>query len=1227
MNRTIRLSLGILLGLAAGAAQAITPQQLRCEYRVNPLGIDETKPRLSWTLASDRQNDRQSAYQIIVSSPKGELWNSGKVESDETTAIVYAGKALTSGLRCSWRLRVWDKEDKTSDWSQPATWTMGLLQASDWKAEWIGFDKSRQTVEHPDAALDGAKWIWHAADPQPKAPACQRLFVSDFKLPSETKIAKAELLALGDDDYKFVINAVQVANSKDLKHARLVDVAPQLHAGNNSLRVEVRNAKESPAGLIVKLVVTTMDGKTFTHVSDESWKTLKDPGANWHNRKLDTSKWPVARVLAEYGAQPWGKAKLEGMFLPPPAYVRGGFKTEKPVARATLYATGLGIFDSYLNGKRVTEDFFSPGWTDYAKRVRYRAYDVTPLVRQGDNALGAIVADGWYSGYVGYGHARNHYGKLPRVRLQLNIEYNDGSSAVVATGPQWKAAVGALREADFLMGEVCDARLEPQGWNAPGFDDAKWDAVNVGCSEVAPLVQAHMGPPVVAVQEFKAKTITEPKPGVYVLDLGQNFAGVPRLKINGQPGQKITLRFAERLNPNGTIYTTNLRSARCTDVYFCRGGGEETWTPRFTFHGFQYTEITGIASKPTPDTVVGIALSSDTPVTGAFECSDAMLNQLHSNIYWTQRANFIDIPTDCPQRDERLGWTGDAQVYIRTASLNADVQAFFTKWLVDLCTDGQRKDGQYPMVAPIKVAGDDGGPAWQDAGVICPWTIYEVYGDRRILERHYDEMTKFIAFCKNRSKPDLTPPDKFHCFGDWLSIKAETPKDVIYEAYFAYSTKLVARAAEVLGRKDDAAKYNQLFNDIKAAFNKAYVAADGRIKGNTQCVYVLAIAFDLLDTEKRKLAAKYLVEDIEARGNHLSTGFIGTKDLMLALAKIGRNDVAYRLAHNDTFPSWGFSIKHGATSIWERWNGWTPETGFGDPGMNSFAHYSFGAVYQWIVENIGGIHSDAVAYKRILIAPQPGGKLTSATTRYESIRGRIETKWRIADGKFILDVTIPVNTTATVIMPTKGVHDIGSGTHHFEEPYGAKAAGTNPEQSLFDGKSLGKWKPADFGEKANDIAVAKETIRIPTGKPMAGIVWGGELPARDNYEIELDAMRTDGRDFFCGLTFPVGKDPCTLVCGGWGGSVVGLSCIDGYDASENSTTKTVEFKNDKWYHIKVRVTEKKIEAWIDDEQIVEQERGDNRIGIRMEVEPCVPLGVATWNTGSALRNIKFRKLD
>ena len=860
----------LLTGLAA-AAGPLTPVDLRTEYRVDPLGIDETAPRLSWIVKSDQHGEVQTAYQVLVAGSEaalaknsGDFWDSGKVASDDTTAIVYKGRALASRRMCYWKVRVWDKDGFVSDWSRPAIWSMGLLDQNEWLGQWIGYDKLR----------------------------------------------------------------------------------------------------------------------------------------------------------ADENAAPAARRRHTPLFLPPPPYLRKEFNIPHKVARATLYGTALGLVDFYIDGKRVSEDRFTPGWTDYSKRVHYRTYDVTKLVRQGRNAIGAILADGWYSGYVGWGQRRDHYGKEPRVRAQLEIEYTDGSRDVVATSSAWKAAEGPTLSADFLMGESYDAR-RANDWSAPGFDDSHWDAVTTG-AEMEPLIQWHPGPPVREFAEIHPRSIHQARPGVYIFDMGQNFAGVARLKVRGQPGQKITLRFAERLSPDGSIYTANLRGAEATDTYFCRGHGKETWEPRFTFHGFQYVEVTGLKSAPSKDTITGIALSSATSDAGSLTCSDPMLNRLVKNTYWTQRANFIDIPTDCPQRDERLGWMGDAQVYIRAATLHEDVQAFFTKWLVDV-EDGQRADGEFPTVAPLKVSGDDGGPGWADAGVICPWTVYDVYGDTRVLEKHYKSMAKFIDFCKNRSTPDLLPPKEFQCFGDWLNINDDTPKPVICTAYFGYCTKLMARIATVLGKTDDAAKYNDLFQKIKAAFNHAYVKADGRIEGDTQTDYVLALAFDLLDANQQKQAARHLVRNIEKRHWHLSTGFIGTKSLMLVLAAIGRDDVAYRLLHNDTFPSWGFSVKQGATSIWERWDGWTPEKGFQDPGMNSFAHYSFGAVYQWMVENIGGIRSEGPAYKRILITPQLDDKLTFADTTYDSIRGQIATHWKRSNGRVHWTVTIPANTTARIVLPVSNV--------------------------------------------------------------------------------------------------------------------------------------------------------------------------------------------------------------
>lgn len=1030
---TVAVGLAVVVGGAmtcrADAPGALVAHELKCEARVGPLGIDATAPRLSWVVSSDRRGARQSAYQVLVATDRGrlaegkaDLWDSGKVESDATFGVGYAGKPLASHQRVFWTVRVWDGEGKASAWSEGSTWSMGLLRPADLAAAWIGYDRPRQ-VEAPAASFGAAKWIWHAADEGASKPKGHRLFVAGLTLPADAKVEAATLLLSADDTSKFTVNGALVASNDG--HANVVeaDLATHLKPGANTLRAEVENRQPGPAGLIARLVVKLAGGRTVEVVTDGAWKSTNDPGANWHDRPLDTAGWPAAAVVGNFGDAPWGKLTHSKVQLYPTPYLRHEFiLADRPVRHATLYAASLGLTDVYLNGRRVNPDYFPSGWTDYNRRVYYRAYDVTKSLKPLRNALGAVLADGWYSGYVGFGAKRDHYGKKPRLLVQLHVEYEDGTCEDVGTGPGWKAATGPTLEADFLQGEAYDAREDLGRWSEPAYDDRSWGPVDVG-AELAPKLEAHPGPPVVVFSELRPKSITQPTPGAYVLDMGRNFAGVVRLKVKGTPGQSVRLRFAERLNPDGTIYTTNLRSARSIDTYVCKGEGVETWSPRFTFHGFQYVEVTGLKEAPGADTITGLAISSDTPVVGEFDCSDPMLNQLHSNVYWTQRANFIDIPTDCPQRDERLGWTGDAQAYIRTASLNTDVQAFFTKWLVDL-TDGQRADGQFPMVAPVKVAGDDGGPAWADAGVICPWTVYQVYGDRQLLERQYPSMVRFIEFCQKRSQDGLLPPKQYHCFGDWLSIKADTPKDVIYTAYYAYSTRLTAKAAEVLGKADDARRFEALYQAIKQAFNKTYVRPDGRIAGDTQTCYVLALAFDLLDGERARQAAEHLVADIQSKGNHLSTGFVGTKDLMLVLSKIGRVDVAYTLLHNTTFPSWGFSIKQGATSIWERWDGWTPEHGFQDPGMNSFAHYAFGAVYQWMVENIGGIRADTPSYRTFTIAPVPDPKLTRARVSYRSVRGEIVSAWSRGPAGLAVEVTVPANTTAEVHLPAARFDDV-----------------------------------------------------------------------------------------------------------------------------------------------------------------------------------------------------------
>ncbi|HOL31018.1 MAG TPA: family 78 glycoside hydrolase catalytic domain [Anaerohalosphaeraceae bacterium] len=1015
------------------ASHQLIPVLLRCEYRTDPIGIDIISPRFSWQLQSDQRGQKQTAYQIYVASDlqllqnnQPDMWDSGKVQSDETAAVAYAGKPLASDSVYFWKVRLWDKDGNSSPWSLPAKWSMGLLHQEEWQAEWIGYDIDEKPIPTPDV-VSRAKWVWAQPNANISAPPGTCYFRKAFQLPQDWIIQKAVCYYTADDFVQLHLNGSLLRSFRNRKVIYEVVLADYLRPGVNVLAFRAVNEgnADSPAGFWAAVRIESADGRILEFATDNEWLLSTDEQLGWKTVDYDDAGWSRAVEIGPLGITPWEQTKPMKRLLPPARYFRKDFAvSNKEIERATLYATALGIYQCSINGQRVTDDYLSPGWTDYRKRVYYRAYDVTKQLRRGSNAIGGILADGWYAGYVGGGLNRNHYGRKTRMLLQLNIQYEDGTKQIVGTAKDWKASTGPILYADLLQGEGYDARQELPGWDMPGFDESAWRPVIAGDTEVNPQIRAAVTEPVRVFSSIKPVSVAEPVRGIYVFNMGQNFAGVVRLQVHGRPGQRIQVRHAERLNPNGTIYTTNLRTASATDIYICKGSGKtEVWQPYFTQHGFQYVEITGLDEKPDLDTVTGLVLTSDTPIAGSFDCSDPMVNRLYSNIVWTQRMNFIDIPTDCPQRDERFGWTGDAQVYINTACYNNDVQSFFTKWLMDL-TDAQRDDGQFPRYAPLKVDPTDGGPAWADAGVICPWTIYKMYGDKRILQTHYDAMKKFIEFNRKRCTSALLPPEKFQCFGDWLNINDETPHDVIYTAYFAHSTHLFAMIADALGKTDDAQTYGTLFEQLKSAFSNAYVGPDGTIKGDTQTAYVLAIAYDLLDPAHQKLAAEHLVRRIRECGYHLSTGFIGTKDLMLALAKIGRNDLAYRLLYNDSFPSWGFTIKQGATSIWERWNGWTPQDGFADPGMNSFAHYSFGAVGQWIFENIGGIQSQGPGFKTMMIHPQPDGKMMWAKTSYHSVRGLIVSNWEIRNGCFVLDVTIPPNTEADVFIPAQDAEKV-----------------------------------------------------------------------------------------------------------------------------------------------------------------------------------------------------------
>ncbi len=711
----------------------------------------------------------------------------------------------------------------------------------------------------------------------------------------------------------------------------------------------------------------------------------------------------------------------------PCPHLRKGFALRGPVARARLYVSALGLYEMWINGRRVGGDHFTPGWTDYNIRVQYQTYDVTEMLQAGDNAIGGILGDGWYCGFLVWGNKRNTYGCEKQLLAQLVVEYADGKSETIATDGTWKCATGPLLASDIYNGEAYDARLEMPGWTAAGFDDAQWKKVKLHPAPAAKLV-ASAAPPVRKTGEIAPRKITEPQEGKFVFDLGQNMVGWVRLRVPAgvRRGTTITIRHAEFLNPDGTMYTTNLRDARCTDTYVTKGEEGECFEPRFTFHGFQYVELSGLAKQPSLDAVSGIVLHSDTPASGTFECSNPMLNQLQHNILWGQKGNFLEVPTDCPQRNERLGWTGDAQVFIRTACFNMDVAGFFNKWLTDL-TDAQSASGTFPSVAPNVLGSEhgngDGGAGWADAGIICPWTVYLCYGDTRVLQRHYKAMAKYIKFL---SSADFM---KRHCFGDWLNQNDWTRIDFIATAYWAYCAQIMVEVASILGKRPDTAMYLALLESVQQKFNHEFVTPAGRLASASQTGYVLALHFGLLPAHLRPAVANWLVQRIGEFKDRLSTGFIGTPYLLSALSENGKLDLAYKLLLNEDFPSWGYPIKHGATTMWERWDGWRHDKGFQDPGMNSFNHYAYGAVGDWMYRNIGGLDIDPSrpAYRHIIVRPRIGGGLTHAQAAIDSIHGRVQTEWRLVGKTLTLGVRVPANCIATVHVPSTGAITEGKG--------------------------------------------------------------------------------------------------------------------------------------------------------------------------------------------------------
>ena len=994
---------------------------LHADGLVSPLGLDNCKPHLGWRIEGDMAGRRQGAYRVLVATDPSrlaadtaDLWNSGKISTDATVDIVYAGQPLSSRQRCYWRVEAWDDAGAPLTTSATDYWEMGLMSPADWQADWL---EAEGKVAQADRAA-GLKWIWGSTH-QDKAP---RRFRWSIKLIE--KPVRAELLVAAREELRSLWLGGKSVGFQPFKKGpidfwRMLTVPLELKVGQNVLGVEAAWVADRfpPSGggaVAAVLRLTYADGREERRTTGPDWKTSIETSARWMEPTFDDGKWESALAAQVTPAgEPWPAS--------PATLLRRQFKVSGKMKRARLYATALGANESLINGRTVGDALLAPETTDFRKRVLYCVHDVAALLKQGNNVLGAHVGDGWYAS-AWLLSSRYPFGPSPRrVCLQLEIDYVDGRREIVATDANWLMADSPVQSSEIYDGEVHDARLAQPGWAAPGFDDSSWIRAKRGAKPKA-LIVAQSTPPIRVTKSIKPVSVREVRPGVHVVDFGQNFSGWVHVKGKAKSGTRLSLRFAEILKADGSADQSNLRSAEAHDVYIFRGDASgESWRPSFTYHGFRYVEVSGWSGALPKDLLTGEVIHSDLAITGDFRTSDALIGQVWRNTFWGQRSNFVGIPTDCPQRDERLGWMGDAQIFWDAASFNMDTAAFTRRFTADV-RDAQDDKGVFAEFAPRawEATTMKGAPGWADAGIILPWTSWWRYGDTQIIDENWHAMVAWADYVASQNPNFLWQKARGSDYGDWLALDAKepgdptTPKDLVATAFWAHVTKKLAQMARATGRADAATLYEKRYGQIAEAFIKAFVKSDGTIGNGSQTGYILPLRFGLVPAPLRAKAAANLVADIRRRGTVLSTGFLGTPHALDVLADAGQIDLVYELLARTQFPSWGYMVAKGATTMWERWN-----SDVGDVAMNSFNHYALGAVVGFFYRRIAGIDAAEPAFKRITIQPTPGTRLVGASATYDSIAGRISSTWTRSADRLALDVVIPANCTASIMLPAK----------------------------------------------------------------------------------------------------------------------------------------------------------------------------------------------------------------
>ena len=1037
----------IIFVMIAGASQifaqqgkcTLTPYQLRVEYLVEPRGIDigssatgnSLPPRFSWKLKSDVQGDEQTAYRVLVSpapkQPNGSgfpiVWDSGEVKSGNSVNIEYAGDMLSPGTMYQWSVVVTDKNGVKSE-AVVSHFSTGLfpstLDTNPWgDARWIGDDTEPVPMAAPD--ITKAFWVWSE---KPDNRGNSRLgfatFRKVFELPND-EIMYASSAFTGDNFHKVFVNGQKVGEGTNFKSAPVVDIAKLLKPGRNLIAIEVENTGDAPnpAGLLGALNVQFKNSPEVNIVSDGSWKTAPGVPERWNLDGFDDTDWSNAVVIAKCGEGPWGEIGT-GQPRPdlPARYLTYRFDSQGIPVRATAYLCGLGYYELYLDNQKIGDHVLDPILKEYDHSVPYVVYEVDPKWIKRSIDLQVVLGNGrYYAPRIHEPTFTRTYG-YPKLLFKMVLEYADGSTQEVVSNEDWKLTTdGPIRANNDYDGEIYDARLEKILEMTQDWPNAKIVGAPKG-----KLVAQNM-PPMRIIEEIKPLSLNEVSPGVWVFDMGQNMVGWCRLQVSGESGTQVQLRHAEVLQDDGHLYMDNIRGAKVRNIYTCKGKGTEIYEPRFTYQGFRFVELTGYPGTPTLDSITGCVVHTDLPIVGNFECSNTTINQIHKNIFWGLRGNYLSIPTDCPQRDERQGWQGDRAAESLGEMFLFDNVTLYSKWLQDI-EESQTPEGNLSDVCPPFWPLYSSNVTWPSAFTIVPESLWKQYGDDRPIKRHYAAMVKWLNHLDHTVKDGITEADNY---GDWCvpperkelihsqDPARKTSKGILATSYYINNLNLVARYADMLGKPEEAKAHRDKAAMMTTAFNKKYYdTATGKYDNGTQTSCVLPLYFGLVPEDQREKVFATLVNNIEhVTDYHIGTGLIGGQWLNRVLTEFGRADVSYRFATNTGYPSWGYMIENGATTIWELWNGNTA-----DPAMNSGNHVMLvGDLTIWLYQNLAGIKSDD-GFQTLDMAPIPVGDLTFVNAEYDSIRGMIKSHWRKDNGQFVWDVTIPVGSKAFLTVPT-----------------------------------------------------------------------------------------------------------------------------------------------------------------------------------------------------------------